>query len=96
MKEFGKIVGINMAVLVAYSLLIRIIAYSDRGNSNDRVTSILLYSVFAVGVHVAACLLVMIISFATGKNDNGRAWLATTGAVLLVGFSVCLGNAALG
>ena len=95
MKNFGKIAGINIALLLAYSVVIRIIANSESKSSNDRSLSIVVFSAFVVGFHVAACLLIMIIAFATGRRESGQAWLATTGVVLLVGFSVCLGNAAL-
>lgn len=94
MKSFGKVAGINLAVVLAYSAVIRLL--STGGSGNDRSMGIVIYSAFAVGFHVAVCLLVMIIMFSSGKRESGRVWLGTAGAVLLIGFSVCLGNGALG
>jgi hypothetical protein len=92
MKNFGKIVGINLLVLLAYSLLIRLGVWAtDAGQMG-----ILGFSAVAVGCHVIVCGGATIGSFASGEHDKGRAWLATTGIVLVVGFSVCLGNGALG
>jgi hypothetical protein len=94
MKNFGKIVGINLIGLLVYSLVIRLAATheSSQGRSDD----ILLGSAVAVGIHVIICFLISVGLFLSRDNVNGRNWLATTGIVLLIGFSVCLGNAALG
>jgi hypothetical protein len=94
MKHFGRIVGINLIGLLVYSLVIRITAMHE--NSHARSNDILLASAVAVGVHVIVCLIISLGTFASRDNANGRNWLATAGIVLLVGFSVCLGNTALG
>jgi predicted transporter len=94
MKKFGKIVGINLIGLIVYSLVIRIAARYE--SSQGRSDEILLDSAIAVGIHVIICLLVSLGTFASRDNENGRNWLGTAGVVLVVGFSVCLGNAALG
>ncbi len=94
MKNFGKIVGINLVGLLVYSLVIRIAAMQD--SRGDRSNDILLGSAVAVGIHVIICFLVSLGFFLSRNNVNGRNWLATAGTVLLIGFSVCLGNAALG
>jgi hypothetical protein len=94
MKKLGKIAGINLIGLLVYSLVIRIVFMSD--SSRDRPMDILISSAIAVGIHVVICLLVSVGSFLSRDNVNGRNWLATTGIVLLIGFSVCLGNAGLG
>jgi hypothetical protein len=94
MKNFGIVAGSNLGILLLYSLVIRIIFMSD--NSRDRPMDILYTSAFAVGIHVIVCFLISVIAYVSGKSEWGKAWLATTGVVLLIGFSVCLGNAALG
>ncbi len=96
MKGFGKIVGINLAILLAYSILIRLMVSIGGGGSNDRSMGIMLFSAFAVGVHLVVCLIFMIVAFSSADFARGRNWLATSATVLLVGFSVCLGNTALG
>jgi hypothetical protein len=96
MKSFGKVAGINLAVVLAYSALIRLAAGSGSGGgSNDRGLGIMVFSAFAVGAHLLVCLGVMIGFFVSGNREKGRVWLGTAGAVLLIGFSVCLGNGAL-
>jgi uncharacterized membrane protein YwzB len=93
MKNLGKIAGINLIGVLVYSSVIRIVFWSD--SSQDRSMDILISSAVAVGIHVIICFLVSVIGFVTSNNETGRNWLATTGIMLLVGFSVCLGNAAL-
>ncbi len=89
MKNLGKIVGTNLLILLAYSLLIRFTASAEQ-----RSLGIMIESAFAVGLHVFISLIIGLISYSTNK-DLGKAWLLTTGIVLLVGFSTCLGNASL-
>jgi hypothetical protein len=95
MKSFGKIAGINLAIVLAYSALARLLVSGTQG-SNDRSMGLVLFSAFAVGAHVIVCVGAMIGFFASGNGEKGRSWLATAGLVLLIGFSVCLGNASLG
>ena len=94
MKNFGKIVGINLAAILVYSALIRL--YYSSTESQDRVTGIMMFSAIAVCIHVGVCLLIMIGSFLSRDNAGGLNWLGAAGTVLLIGFSVCLGNGALG
>lgn len=94
MNSFGKIVGFNLAALVAYSLIIRALSVRS-GSHNDQSMDIAIASAIAVALHVIACLIVMIGAFASDRGDTGRTWLATAAVVLVVGFSVCLGNASL-
>jgi hypothetical protein len=94
MKKFGKVVGRNLITLVTYSLVIRLICVISIGK--DPRTQILFLSAIAVSVHVISCLITSLAAFGSRDNETGRVWLGTTGVVLLVGFSVCLGNASLG
>jgi hypothetical protein len=93
MNNFGKIVGINLGILLLYSLVIRIIAMI--WSSDQRALGIMTFSAIGVGLQVVVCLLISLAFFGS-RNDMARNWLATAGMVLLVGFSVCLGNASLG
>lgn len=91
MNSFKKIVGINLLILLVYSLLIR---FASMGSSPGDVSmSIAIFSAFAVGAHVLVSLVISLAKFADNNREGGRAWLGATGLVLLVGFSVCLGNA---
>jgi hypothetical protein len=91
MKPLKQIAGINLAVLLAYSVLIRVV---NSGGGQGSM-GILIMSAFAVGIHVIICLLVTASEFANKDKVLGRAWLLSSGIILLVGFSTCLGNASL-
>jgi hypothetical protein len=93
MKKFGKVVGMNLAVVLFYSALIRIV---DWGEGGGGLTGVLLLSAIAVGLHTLVCLIISLGCFGSRDNEGGRVWLGTTAIVLVVGFSVCLGNASLG
>jgi hypothetical protein len=92
MKSLKKIAGINLAVLFAYSILIRVVS---SGGAQGAAMGILIMSAFAVGIHVIICLLVTAVEYGNKSKEVGRAWLLSSGIVLLVGFSTCLGNASL-
>jgi len=68
------IVGINMALLVAYTLFIRI-----DGGGGEGV--IILAGI--IGIHFVLCLLLTIIP------NMGKGFLLSALAVLLIGFSTC-------
>lgn len=89
MKAFKKIAGINLLALLAYSLLIRIANWRS-------MDDILIESAVVIILHVMLCLICTAVEFSARRNENGRAWAWSSGIVLLVGFSTCLGNASLG
>jgi hypothetical protein len=89
MNLLKKIAGINLAVLFAYSILIRALT---SGNKQDAAMGILVLSAFAIAVHFLICLVVTGFAFGYNNKALGRAWLWSSGIVLLVGFSTCLGN----
>ena len=92
MKPLKKIAGINLMILFAYSALIRVL---NSGVGQGAAMGILIMSAFAVGIHVLICLIVTAIEYGNKTKEFGRAWLLSSGIVLLVGFSTCLGNASL-
>jgi uncharacterized membrane protein len=94
MKSLKKIAGINLLVLFAYSIVIRLASMG--AGSQGGSAGILIMSAFAVGLHVFICLLLTGVEYANRSKETGRAWLLSSGIVLLVGFSTCLGNASLG
>jgi hypothetical protein len=93
MKYLNKIAGYNLLAILVYSILIR--AVSGGGSHNDQNLGILLFSAIAVGIHVLACLLMAAFTYSGEDKQLGKAWLLSAGIVLVVGFSACLGNAAL-
>jgi len=84
MKPFNEIAGFNLLAILLYSLTIRLFTLND-------VSARALISAVVIGLHVFVCLLVAL-GFSSSKKGHARAWLASAGIVLLVGFSACYGN----
>ena len=91
MKSLKKIAGFNLLAILVYSAIIRLVA----GGQSEGDMGILIMSAFAVGLHVVVCLIVSAIEYGGISKEIGKAWLASAGIVLVVGFSVCLGNTSL-
>jgi len=87
MKKIIPIAGINLLVLLVYSLLIHFNA-----NGSERGLSIMIESAFVIGLHVFLSLGIGLANYSNNKSF-GKAWLLSSGIVLLVGFSTCLGSA---
>ncbi len=92
MKSLGRIALVNILVILAYSAIIRLMA----GRGSEAGIGIAMLSAFAVGIHVVLCMIVAAVYYSGNENNLGKAWILGAGIVLLVGFSTCLGNAALG
>jgi hypothetical protein len=90
MSDLKKIVGINLLILVIYSLLIH---FTSSGGEEELV--ILVLSAFAVGGHVAITVIVALVYFFSRNAPMGKAFLLSALVVLVVGFSACLGSAAM-
>lgn len=93
MKYLNKIAGYNLLAILVYSILIRVIA--GGGNYQHDGLDVVGLSAVAVCVHVLLCLLLSLYTYTRVDDALGKAWLLSSGIVLLVGFSACLGNAML-
>lgn len=90
MNLIKKMVGINLIILVAYTLLINLVS-----QGHERGLAVVIFMAFAVGLHVVVAFLGMLYGFVNKNKELGRAWLLTCGIVLVVGFSACLGTGSL-
>ncbi len=88
MSQLKKILGINLLILLSYTLFIHATA-SNGGEGID----ILLELMLAVGLQVVINFIVSMIHFWTKNDSLGKAFLLSTGLVLVIGFSTCLGSA---
>jgi hypothetical protein len=88
MNPLKKVAGYNLLAVLVYSTVIH---FAINGDS----LSVLLFSAVAVGIQVVICIVISLGFFASQNREWGRAWLLGAGIVLLIGFSTCLGNAAL-
>ncbi len=87
MSKIAKIGGINLFILIAYTLYIHFNALGTE-KAMDQMASM----AFVVSIHVFLNFIISIVNFARNKEKLGQAYLVSAGIVLIVGFSACLGG----
>lgn len=90
MKSVSKVTGVNLGIMLVYSLLIRFM-----NSGNEKALGILIMSAFVIAIHVLILLIISIAHYAGKQKEEGRAFLLSTGLVLLIGFSSCWANASM-
>jgi hypothetical protein len=93
MNQVKKVVGINLIILLVYTIIYGIGGMMESGQYKGMGAMIMM--MMAVGAHVGILLLISIIRFASKNKESGRAFLLSGLLVLLVGFSACWGVASL-
>ena len=88
MNPLKKVALYNLLAILIYSAILRLVTQNEK-------ESLIFMSAAVVVLHVFVCLVVSISFIARSDKPYMRAWLLTTGLVLLVGFSACLGNTAI-
>lgn len=89
MNSIKKVAGINLLILLAYTLLCNLVSNS---NGNEKGLEVAILMMVAVILHVGVLLLAMLIFFINKKNVEGRTFLLSALIVLVIGFSACLGS----
>lgn len=92
-SPFGKIITINLLVLLAYAIAIKLFV-TFSGGGEQEMTYVILIGL-ASGAHVLLDLLVALILGLAGKRDASLGFLASAPLVLLIGAGVCFGGAAI-
>ena len=92
MNETKKVVGINLLVLLVYNIIVHLMYFEE---GKEKGLSILFALLFVVGIHVIINLLLWITYNITSNPKLAKAYLISSGIVLLVGFSSCWANAAI-
>ena len=87
MKEIATIVGINLTVLVVYTI---VSVFLHRLFDSEQVIIFSLGMCVFVLVHALACLVAMIVGFATERREMGIAFLVSMLLVLILGFLLLL------
>jgi hypothetical protein len=87
-KTLGLVVGINLAVLLAYSVGMYFLG-TDGSSEN---LSFLIGMMVSIALHCVACLIASIVFFIIGRNNFALAFLLSTFVVGIVGFSLCYGG----
>jgi hypothetical protein len=83
MEKLKAIAGINLAILIIYTLLI----------GADDYDIVLLAIVIAL--HILGLLVIALLCFFGGFRGEAKSFLLSSLLVLVIGFSACLGSAAL-
>ncbi len=94
MKPLGKIVMINLGVLLAYMVLL-FTATALMGRSSDAGITFGLLALAFSAIHALVCLILAIVNFANKKTDQGAGFIISFAVILLIGISACFGGAAL-
>jgi len=86
MTSLKKVAGINLATLVAYSIL------SNVGSTgNERQMQVMVMMAFFICIQFGINLLVSVIYFIKGNRVVGRNFLLSSLVILVIGFSACWG-----
>jgi hypothetical protein len=98
MNPLRKVAMWNMIILLIYSIVIfSLIFLPDRSSDHMIGLGFMIMMMFAVAIHATINLFIAIFLFARATdNDLAKAFLASSGLVLVVGFSTCWGGAGLG
>lgn len=90
MKEITKVVGFNLVILLAYSIVLGLVFQNDQDYLGFPI-----YMMFAIGIQTIICFFTAIVFFILNKSDYGLAFIIAFLIVPLVGASFCFGGAAL-
>jgi hypothetical protein len=91
MNSIKKVAGINLLILIAYTLLINLVG-NGGGGGGEAGLGVAILMMIAVILHVGVLLLAMLIFFLSKKNVEGRTFLLSALIILVIGFSACLGS----
>ncbi len=88
MREMGKVVGINLAVLLVLTGVFMAIDTA----SNAQGGTVLGGMLILVPLQTVGCFITALVSFIMGKQNYGLAFIVAALAVAVIGFSVCWGG----
>ncbi|MDW7691863.1 hypothetical protein R9C00_16030 [Flammeovirgaceae bacterium SG7u.111] len=91
MKKIKEIVGINLLILLIYTLLTNFLTPSQQ----YRELGIMFTLMVAIAAQVIINLIVSGAMFYNKDKPLGKTFLLGAGVVLLVGFSACIGTGSL-
>jgi hypothetical protein len=83
MENFGKIIGLHLLILLAYSLISKLL---DQWAGNLTMYAVMGMSVFT---HTIYCSVIGIKKFTESKKQEGAIYLLTCLLVLVIGFGTC-------
>jgi FtsH-binding integral membrane protein len=83
MEKFGKIIGINLLILIVYSLISNLL-----GKLDGELTMIMVM-VICILIQTGVCFGFGIKKFTESKKQEGGIYLLTCFLVLIIGFGTC-------
>lgn len=96
MKDLGKIIRINLLVLLGYSLLFLLISIGAKSSGTMyQGMDFAIYMMIFIALQVLVNFLLMIVKFVQGEKETALSFLVSFFVVAIVGFSSCLGGASL-
>ncbi len=91
MKNFGKILGYNMLIMLVYTAGIHIVC---GGGKNEGGMVILIIMIFPVALHALVNFIISMVKFFYNKDSGqGGSYLLSTFLVGIIGFGACWGSA---
>ncbi len=90
MDKTGKLVGINLLLLLIYGAII--MGIFAAGSDPYAGVGFGMFMMIAIGIQALVLLIIGIVLLVQKKKDRGRAFLLSMFIVLLVGFSACFGG----
>lgn len=97
MKDFNKIIRINLLVMLAYAVVSLLFGLFDRNTSAGTYDGLgfAVFMMVLIALQIAVNFILMIVKFVQGNREMGVSYLVSMFVVGLVGFSSCLGGTAL-
>jgi hypothetical protein len=83
MQQIGKIIGLHLLILLAYSLISKLLGQWDGD------LTMLIVMGMSVFTHTIYCLGIGIKKFTESKKQEGAIYLLTSLLVLVIGFGTC-------
>ena len=87
MTNLGKVAGINILLVIIYTMLTNLIS-----SGSEKGMQVAVMLMIVIILHVGALLLVSLYFFVRRTNVVGRNFLLSSLIVLVIGFSACLGS----
>ncbi len=84
MSQLKKILGINLSILLIYSICIHFYF-----TGYDHQIGVLIMSAVMIILQAVLNLIFSVVNFSSGEKDQGKALLLSSGLVLVIGFSIC-------
>ena len=90
MNNSGKLIGINLLILLIYSALFLGGFWTDKGQYAGMGFGI--FMMMAIAIHALVLLIIGIVLLVRKQRERGLAFIISMFVVLLVGFSACFGG----